>query len=171
MRILSPVEHCLRVVRRGSLTNGLIQRLSNHTQLIELTQLQATDATTLEQGLTQATKLRGTAKGHTSTDMRDDHRWKNLLTTGEATSVDAVAELDCIPASEISCPLPVAFLAPDITRAALVETQPVDLTTERLKRTGKLPTCWIETRKERRDKGGGPGRTRTCNQTVMSRRL
>lgn len=206
-------------------TKGLIQRLSDHTQLIELTQLHAADATTLEQVLSKVAQLRNKdatgANGLVrrlvrtavrridirpgqmtiticpaslkavlldqpapkSTDrstnevtmtipfqlrrrgveakliadnsslaptvdpklvetIRDAHRWMNLLTSGEATSVDAIAELDAIPASEISRILPFAFLAPDITRSILTGKQAIDLTTERLKRLGRIPTCW-----------------------------
>lgn len=68
----------------------------------------------------------------------------NLLTSGEATSVDAIAELDGIPASEISRILPLAVLAPDITKSILIGKQPIDLTTEQLKRIGKIPACWNE---------------------------
>ena len=78
--------------------------------------------------------------------IHDAHRWMNLLTSGDATSVDAIAELDGIPASEISRILPLAFLAPDIIKAILTGRQPIDLTTERLKRMGKLPACWNEQR-------------------------
>jgi hypothetical protein len=78
--------------------------------------------------------------------IRDAHRWMNLLTSGEATSVDAIAELDGIPASEISRILPLAFLAPDITKSILTGKQLIDLTTERLKRMGKLSACWNEQR-------------------------
>ncbi len=79
--------------------------------------------------------------------IRNANRWLKLLTTGEATSVDAIAELDGLPASEISRVLPLAFLAPDITKAILTGKQPVDLTAERLKRIGKLPACWNEQRR------------------------
>lgn len=48
--------------------------------------------------------------------------------------------------SEISRILPFAFLAPDITKSILTGNQPIDLTTKRLKRIGKLPACWNEQR-------------------------
>jgi hypothetical protein len=79
--------------------------------------------------------------------IRNASRWLMLITTGEATSVDAIAEFDGLPASEISRVLPLAFLAPDITKAILSGRQPVDLTAERLKRIGKLPACWNEQRR------------------------
>jgi site-specific DNA recombinase len=52
-----------------------------------------------------------------------------------------------IPASEISRTLQLAFLAPDITKSILQGTQPADLTTQSLKRLGKLPACWREQRR------------------------
>ena len=79
--------------------------------------------------------------------IRNAHRWRDLLTSGNASSVDAIAELDNIPASEISRILPLAFLAPDITKSILTGNQPIDLTAERLKRIGKLPACWNEQRR------------------------
>ncbi|MGI9511628.1 MAG: hypothetical protein ACR2OL_01890 [Anderseniella sp.] len=60
--------------------------------------------------------------------------------------MDAIAELEDTPASEISRILPFAFLAPDITKTILTGKQPIDLTTEQLKRIGKIPTCWNEQR-------------------------
>lgn len=78
--------------------------------------------------------------------IRDAHRWMNLLTSGKAKSVDAIAELEDTPASEISRILPFAFLAPDITKTILTGRQPVNLTTEQLKRIGKIPACWNEQR-------------------------
>ena len=79
--------------------------------------------------------------------IRNAHRWLKLLSSGNASSVDAIAELDNIPASEISRILPLAFLAPDITKSILTGNQPIDLTAERLKRIGKLPACWNEQRR------------------------
>ena len=209
--------------------NGLTQRLSDHTQLIELTQLHTADATTLEQAVAAAKSLQDQTEHHTNEVIRtlirmairridirpgqmtmticptslsavllnqsdpiptnppsdqvtltlpfqlrrrgaeaklivgneianptidpklvetvqNTNRWLKLLTTGEVTSVDAIAEFDGLPASEISRVLPLAFLAPDITKAILTGKQPADLTAKRLKRIGKLPTCWSEQR-------------------------
>jgi DNA invertase Pin-like site-specific DNA recombinase len=210
--------------------NGLTQRLSDHTQLIELTQLHIADVTTLEHALATAKRLQHQAGHHTnegiralirmairridirpgqmtmiicptsltavllkqsgpiptnpSSDqvtltlpfqlrrrgveaklivgneianptidpklvetIRNAHRWLRLLSSGNASSVDAIAELDNISASEISRILALAFLAPDITKSILTGNQPIDLTAERLKRIGKLPACWNEQRR------------------------
>ncbi len=50
--------------------NGLTRSLSNHTQLIVLTQLHATDATTLEQALATAKRLQDQTAHHTNEDIR-----------------------------------------------------------------------------------------------------
>jgi site-specific DNA recombinase len=80
--------------------------------------------------------------------VRDAHRWMAALTTGEVSSIDELAaSQEGTPANEISRILPIAFLAPDITRAILLGTHPVELNSERLKRNGKLPACWQEQRR------------------------
>ncbi len=210
--------------------NGLTQRLSEHTQLIELTQLDAADVATLDQALATTKRLQNQTDHHANEDIRtlirvaitridirpgqmtiticptslssillnksgpiptnrpsdqvtltlpfqlrrrgveaklivsneianptvdpklvqtirNAHRWRDLITSGNASSIDAVAESDNIPASEISRILPLAFLAPDITKSILTGNQPIDLTAERLKRVGKLPACWNEQRR------------------------
>jgi len=78
--------------------------------------------------------------------IRDVHGWLQSLTSGKAGSIDDLARQEGILASEISRTLPLAFLAPDITKSILLGTQPVDLTAQRLKRIGSLPTCWREQR-------------------------
>ncbi|NNJ76671.1 MAG: hypothetical protein HKP56_16105 [Anderseniella sp.] len=210
--------------------NRLTQRLSDQTQLIELTQLHTVDATTPEQALASAKRLQDQAVHQTNEDIRtltrmairridirpgqmiiticptslsavllnqpgpistnpssdqvaltlpfqlrrrgveaklivgneipnpiidpklvetirNAHRWRDLLTSGNAFSVDSIAELDNIPASEISRILPLAFLAPDITKSVLTGNQPIDLTAERLRRIGKIPACRNEQRR------------------------
>jgi site-specific DNA recombinase len=78
--------------------------------------------------------------------VRNAHRWMAALTTGEVSSIDELAAQESTPANEISRVLPIAFLAPDITRAILLGKHPVELNAERLKRNGKLPACWQEQR-------------------------
>lgn len=48
--------------------------------------------------------------------------------------------------TEISRVLPLAFLAPDITRAIISGQQPAELTTQMLKRTKPLPADWSKQR-------------------------
>jgi site-specific DNA recombinase len=79
--------------------------------------------------------------------IRDVHRWLDSLTSGKVYSIDDLASHEGIPASEISRTLQLAFLAPDITKSILQGTQPADLTTQSLKRLGKLPACWREQRR------------------------
>ncbi len=79
--------------------------------------------------------------------IREVHRWIDHLTTGKVSSIDELAEHEGIPASEISRTLQLAFLAPGITKSILLGTQPADLTTQSLKRLGKLPACWREQRR------------------------
>jgi hypothetical protein len=79
--------------------------------------------------------------------VRDAHRWMAVLAGGQVTSIDELAMQEDMRANEISRILPIAFLAPDITRAILLGTHPVELNSERLKRNGKLPACWQEQRR------------------------
>ncbi len=66
--------------------------------------------------------------------VRDAHRCMAALTNGDVSSVDELAAKEGMPANEISRVLPIAFLAPDITRAILLGTHPVELNSERLRR-------------------------------------
>lgn len=79
--------------------------------------------------------------------IQDVHRWLDSLMSGKVYSIEDLASREGIPASEISRTLQLAFLAPDMTKSILLGTQPADLTTQSLKRLGKLPACW---RKQRR---------------------
>jgi hypothetical protein len=58
-----------------------------------------------------------------------------------------VAKAVPLPVSEVSCILPLAFLAPDIVQAILSGTQPVSLSAERLKRFASLPIDWADQRR------------------------
>lgn len=62
-------------------------------------------------------------------------------------SINALAKTSHIPPSEVTRTLPLAFLAPDIMGAIVDGRQPVDLTTERLKRLSPFPTDWQEQRR------------------------
>jgi site-specific DNA recombinase len=79
--------------------------------------------------------------------IQDVHRWIDNLIVGQVPSIDELAEHEGIPASEISRTLQLAFLAPDLMKSILLGTQPADLTTQSLKRLGKLPACWREQRR------------------------
>jgi hypothetical protein len=79
--------------------------------------------------------------------VRDAHRWMAALATGQVASIDELAMQEGMPANEISRLLPIAFLAPDIIRTILLGQHPVELNSEKLKRIGKLPACWLEQRR------------------------
>ena len=70
------------------------------------------------------------------------HFWFDQLASGEAASIDDIAAKAGIPASEISRVLPLAFLASNIVAAILHGRQPIELTSDRLKRMSPLPSVW-----------------------------
>jgi len=71
------------------------------------------------------------------------HVWSQQLISGTAKSVRDIAVKEKLEAGEISRVLPLAFLGPDIVSAILNGNQPVDLTTDHLKRhASKLPASW-----------------------------
>ncbi|MEM8541526.1 MAG: recombinase family protein [Pseudomonadota bacterium] len=74
------------------------------------------------------------------------HLWLTKLTDGSACSIFELAEQQQIDATEISRFLPLAFLAPDIIESILAGSQPVDLTTDKLRRMNTLPISWNEQR-------------------------
>lgn len=74
------------------------------------------------------------------------HRWLHELTTGEATSVSAIATRDKVSPTDISRDLQLAFLAPDIIEAILAGQQPPELTARRLRSLRPIPPKWDEQR-------------------------
>jgi hypothetical protein len=74
------------------------------------------------------------------------HAFMNRLTSGQHGSIGALAaHAKCDP-NEISRILPLAFLAPDVTRAILAGQHPPELTAHYLKRAGALPKAWADQR-------------------------
>lgn len=69
------------------------------------------------------------------------------LVTGNAGSIRDIALRASMDESDVSRFLPLAFLAPDIVEAIVAGKQPVDLTTERLKRIRSLPHAWKDQRR------------------------
>jgi len=70
------------------------------------------------------------------------HFWFDQLASGEAASIDDLSAKSSVPASEVSRALPLAFLAPNIVATILEGRQPVDLTSDQLKRMSPLPLVW-----------------------------
>ena len=71
------------------------------------------------------------------------HVWSQQLICGTVKSVRDIAIKEKLEAGEVSRILPLAFLAPDIVSTILNGNQPVDLTTDHLKRhASKLPASW-----------------------------
>jgi site-specific DNA recombinase len=75
------------------------------------------------------------------------HAWFQELVSSRSATIDDIARDQCIPASEISRLLPLAFLAPDIVDAILSGHQPRDLTAKALTRFRSLPLAWKQQRK------------------------
>lgn len=70
------------------------------------------------------------------------HHWFRQLASAEMPTVRAIARRESIPECDVSRNLRFAFLAPDIVDAILDGRQPVDLTTEKLRRLPQLPADW-----------------------------
>ena len=74
------------------------------------------------------------------------HSLMKRLASGDHGSIsELAADAQCDP-NEISRILPLAFLAPDITRAILAGQHPPELTAHSLKRVGTLPMAWPDQR-------------------------
>jgi hypothetical protein len=75
------------------------------------------------------------------------HDWWTRIRDGEVDGSAVVAEADGVQSSYVSRLLRLAFLAPDVKRAILDGTAPVDLTTDRLTKHLDLPIEWDEQRR------------------------
>lgn len=71
-------------------------------------------------------------------------KWWRLLTEEDGWSIQKLAELDGIDASDVTRFLPLVFLSPSIVKAILEGRQPIDLNLERIKKMGPLPMHWDE---------------------------
>ena len=69
-------------------------------------------------------------------------RWWKLLTEEDGWSIQKLAKLDHMDASDVTRFLPLAFISPHIVEAILNGQQPVDLTLERFKKMGPMPMSW-----------------------------
>jgi hypothetical protein len=78
--------------------------------------------------------------------LADAHLWLDDLAQGRATSLRHLAKQYDRDIGEISCTLPIAFLAPEIVESILKGGQPVDLTPRCLKRMRAMPDVWDQQR-------------------------
>ncbi|MCG8509584.1 MAG: recombinase family protein [Rhodospirillales bacterium] len=77
----------------------------------------------------------------------DSHRWFTSIANGEVETVRQLSEETGVDEGDVSRFLPLAFLAPDIVESILAGKQPVELTSEKLKRLRSLPKSWEEQRR------------------------
>ena len=75
------------------------------------------------------------------------HVWFDQIKFGQRKSVEEIARIEKVHASDVTRALPIAFLAPSIVEAILAGTHPVELTAERLRRLAPLPYDWTEQRR------------------------
>ncbi len=76
------------------------------------------------------------------------YRWFQLLKTGAAPSVGAIAKAEGITSSFITRTMRLAFLSPTLIEQILNGTQPPDLTADWLMESGNVPVRWSEQRKK-----------------------
>ena len=65
---------------------------------------------------------------------------------GGRLTIRDLARRDGVHIADVSRSLQLSFLAPDIVEAIFEGSQPMELTSERLKRIGELPLSWDEQR-------------------------
>jgi site-specific DNA recombinase len=73
-------------------------------------------------------------------------RWLSLLTSGQAKSVQEVATVEGLNASEVSRMLPLAFLAPELVEG-ITKGNFQGFSADALTRSARLPACWHEQRR------------------------
>lgn len=67
------------------------------------------------------------------------HEWFEMLKTRAVESITDLAKVESVQRTYPSRIIPLAFLAPDITKAILEGQQPIDLTLDRLQAAMPLP--------------------------------
>lgn len=73
-------------------------------------------------------------------------KWFEDLSSGRASSIAELARKSGCNAAHVSRRISLVFLAPDITELIVSGTQPLTLTTERLKQACPLPVSWDDQR-------------------------
>ena len=79
--------------------------------------------------------------------VRRAHAWRERWFSGEQTRLSEIAEDEGFDLGDVSRFLPLAFLAPDITKAILNGSAPETLNVELLRRIDALPPAWSEQRR------------------------
>ncbi|RZV41237.1 MAG: hypothetical protein EX271_08435, partial [Acidimicrobiales bacterium] len=73
--------------------------------------------------------------------------WYEQLKSNRRKSILEIAKSENVDASDVSRTLPLAFLAPDIVHEIICGNQPIELTTDSIKRkTAHLPSDWNDQR-------------------------
>jgi site-specific DNA recombinase len=72
------------------------------------------------------------------------HSWAASLLSGQASSIQAIAQAERLTERYVARIIPLAFLAPDITEAILEGAHPQDLTLAKL--CQRLPLAWLQQR-------------------------
>jgi hypothetical protein len=73
--------------------------------------------------------------------------WLEDIVAGRSETVRQISQRNAVDEGDVSRMIGLAFLAPDIVDAIVYGRQPLELTTERLKRSGNLPYSWDEQRR------------------------
>jgi site-specific DNA recombinase len=73
------------------------------------------------------------------------HSWVATLLSGQASSIRAIAQAERLTERYVARIIPLAFLAPDITKAILEGSHPQDLTLAKL--CQRLPLAWPQQRR------------------------
>ena len=72
------------------------------------------------------------------------HRWLQNLKDGQVKNIAEIAANEIMDDGDVSRFIQYAFLAPEIVTSIFEGKQPLDLTSEKLKRLGSLPHAWSE---------------------------
>ena len=77
----------------------------------------------------------------------DARRWAWELLDGKSPTIQQITDREGLRSGSVSRVLPLAWLAPDITKAILEGRQPPDLTARFLRYLPELPMSWEEQRR------------------------
>jgi site-specific DNA recombinase len=72
------------------------------------------------------------------------HRWFDLLRSGQAESIAAIAAAEQLTGAYVTRVLRLAFLSPDLVERILDGSHPPELTADRLTLRTDMPLAWSE---------------------------